>query len=110
MKFLPTLALLFAFQCIHAQAVERWEYLRINGLPMNMPAKSDVIFDDGSKVGKAFSSGYSLKDSTGTTLKFNSTIDALNYLGNQGWECFSLSTVSHLGSTTDVFYFKRRKR
>lgn len=77
---------------------------------MNMPAKSEVIFDDGSRVGKTFSSGYSLKDSTGTALKFNTTIDALNYLGNQGWECFSQSTVIQLGNTTDVFYLKRRKR
>ena len=110
MKFLPTIAMLFAFQLIHAQGVERWEYCQISFIIGGFNSKTSVNYDFGDRVLKGSNRNDSMKDSTGTALEFKSPVDAINYMGNQGWECFSQSTLNQLGNSTDVFYFKRRKR
>jgi hypothetical protein len=52
-----------------------------------------------------------LKDEDGNLKKFNTTIDALNYLGKQGWKLVNAFPMSEGSTTNSVsiyhFYFKR---
>lgn len=110
MKFILTFALFFSIQFVHAQVVERWEYCQIYYQTGGFNSKTTVTVDFGDRVLKGSNRNDSMKDSTGTALEFKSPVDAINYMGNQGWECFSQSVVNPLGVYMEVFYFKRRKR
>ena len=108
MKFLPTIALLFAFQFVHAQDVERWEYCQIYYQTGGFNPKTTVTVDYGERTIKALGKAELLRDSTGSDT-FKSPIDAYNFLGEQGWECFSTYSSAEFGKL-QYCLFKRRKR
>lgn len=103
MKFLPTIALLFAFQFVHAQAVERWEYCQIYYQTGGFNSKTTVTVDYGEKTIKALGKAELLRDSTGSDT-FKSPIDAYDFLGDQGWECFSTYSSAEFGKLQYCWY------
>lgn len=49
-----------------------------------------------------------LKDDKGEIIKFNSMIDAMNYMGLDGWDFVQAYTVSH--GNSHVYHYVLRKR
>jgi hypothetical protein len=109
MKYLLTTLFAFCLYSAHSQTVERWEYLQISVPVGGFNSKTAAMYDDGERVIKWKDKNDGLKDSTGM-IEFKSPVHALNYLGDQGWECFDHSQQNPLGTNLEVFYFKRRKK
>ncbi|MBL7827828.1 MAG: hypothetical protein JNJ57_14455 [Saprospiraceae bacterium] len=113
MKLLFTILLAFFMYALQSQTIERWEYCQVSFQANGFNSKTKIKYDFGDRVSKGTDRDESLKDSTGTTLKFKSPVDVLNYLGEMGWECFSKeekNPLDYTGVLNDVYYFKRRKR
>jgi hypothetical protein len=49
-----------------------------------------------------------LTDGNGVALKFNSVIDAINYMSKQGWEYFQAYSVQISASTAEAHYVFRK--
>src|SRR5438552_2566801 len=56
----------------------------------------DVDYGDERKLFK----DYRLKDESGKLKKFNSVVDALNYMGQQGWKLVNAFPVTEVSGTT----------
>ncbi len=67
----------------------------------------DVDYGDERK----FFKDYRLKDETGKLKKFNSVVDALNYMGQQGWKLVNAFLVSEGSGTTinNVYHYVFKK-
>ncbi|MEP7233632.1 MAG: hypothetical protein ABI691_25450 [Ginsengibacter sp.] len=67
----------------------------------------DVDYGDERK----FFKDYRLKDETGKLKKFNSVVDALNYMGQQGWKLVNAFLVSEGSGTTisNAYHYVFRK-
>ena len=50
-----------------------------------------------------------LKNKDGKPIKFNSLIDALNYLGNDGWELVQVYTTIYSANTTRNHYLLKKE-
>jgi len=99
-------ALLLSLQTLHAQSPEKWEYCQITYQTGGFNTKTTVAVDYGARVVKALGKAEVLRDSTGSDV-FKSPIDALNFLGGQGWECFSTYQSVDIGRF-QICLFKRR--
>lgn len=68
---------------------EKWQYctVTVSGSPFS--AKVSVFVDYGQHNGARPKKENFMKDSTGEIMGFNSPIDALNYLGKDGWKCIT---------------------
>ncbi len=90
-------------QAIDTLTVE--QYSAVNVYPVAFSNKVKIELDYGD-----FMSLYKdnrLKDEFGKVKKFNTVIDAINFMGNSGWSL--ISSMSITGSTTYYAYvFKRR--
>lgn len=106
MRHILTFALLFAFQIISAQS-ERWEYCTINYQTGGFNSKTVVTVDYGERTIKALGKAEFLRDSTGNE-NFKSPMDAYNFLGAQGWECFSTYSSSEFGKLQFALFKRRR--
>lgn len=87
------------------------EYVRIIGTPRALSNKPNVDFDFGQK-NKYFSGTKDtrIKDAEGKDLKFNSMIDALNYLGQYGYELVQAYAVGTTEDNKAEYYILRRKK
>ncbi len=67
----------------------------------------DVDYGDERK----FFKDYRLKDETGKLKKFNSVVDALNYMGQQGWKLVNAFLVSEGSGSAlnNVYHYVFRK-
>ena len=85
------------------------EYIEVVGAAKLMSAKLNVSIDFGQST-KFFSAGTETKlnDSNGQAVVFNSMIDALNFMSNNGYE-FTTAYIVTLG-TQNVYHYLLRKR
>lgn len=101
-----TMTLLFAV-VIHAQAdtakVEQYCQLMITQRLLSNKVTIDIDFGDE----KSYWKDSRLTTSDGKFKKFNTIIDAMNYMGQAGWIFISAYPV-HIGST-EVFHFAFKK-
>lgn len=65
----------------------------------------DVDFGDERKF---FSDNRLRDEETGRIKKFNTVVDALNYLGSQGWTLINAFPVTEGSSNTYHFYFRKQ--
>jgi hypothetical protein len=93
----------------HSQGVVKWEYCTASFYTGGFNSKVRSTVDFGKKSYGMFHRPQMLKDSLGKT-KFKSPVDAMNYLGNQGWECISLSSSKADMLTVNTLVFKRRRK
>ncbi len=108
MRTFLTLALILALQTVHAQVVERWEYCMVYYQTGGFNSKTTVTVDYGDKTIKALGKPEILRDSSGNDT-FKSPVEAFNFLGAAGWECFSTYLGSEFGKL-QYCLFKRRRR
>lgn len=69
--------------------------------------KYQIYVDYGQKV-KAFK-GYKIKDAAGNVKKFNTMMDALNFMYDNGWDYVNYNSQMVSGKIRNVYLLKRRK-
>jgi hypothetical protein len=104
MKKLFLLLLLAAPQYIYAQKLER--YCDVMAIGKMFSKKVTITVDYGEESG--FFKDQRVKDDAGDIVKFNSLVDALNYMGTQSWKLVNAFPISD-GTNSSVlhFYFKK---
>jgi hypothetical protein len=114
-KFFIT-ALLLASLTFQAQTVNdiplkdiNVEYIEIVGYSKFMSTKLKVALDFGQHT-KMFSSGKEtlLKDADGKVVEFNSMIDALNFMSENGYDFTTAYTVTD--GDENIYHYILRKR
>ncbi|MHA3788339.1 hypothetical protein ACX0HA_09035 [Flavobacterium hauense] len=116
MKKLLIAALLLCAPIAYCQTVNdvpikdiKVEYVQIVGTSKMMSTKLNIQLDFGQKTG-FFSGGKEqlVKDASGNKLEFNSMIDALNFMGENGYEFISAYAAEFSGQ--NVYHYLLRKK
>ena len=89
----------------YGQQTPKFIYCQIVGTEKMLSTKVTIAVDFGQKM-KIFADNR-MKDETGKPLVFNSMIDALNYMGKQGWEFSQAYTITI--SNQNVYHFLMKK-
>lgn len=89
----------------NTEKVEQYCKLVATGRMLSNKVTIDVDFGEERKL---FSGDKRMRDeTTGKLKKFNSTTDALNYMGAQGWMLVNAFPVTTGGSEIYHFYFRK---
>ena len=95
----------------HAQTneikVEQYCELVAQARILSRKVNIDVDYGDERKLFK----DYRLKDESGKLKKFNTVVDALNYMGQQGWKLVNAFLVTEGGGSTitNVYHYVFKK-
>lgn len=92
-KILLTTFLVIFSLTVLAQEKVNFVYCELVGTGKFMSAKVNVQVDFGQSTSIWKSIDY-LKDDKGKTISFNSMVDAMNYMGKEGWEFVQAYVVS----------------
>lgn len=107
MKRILTLAgILF---CLHGFAQDTTkveQYCEVTASGKFLSNKVTVDVDYGEE--RSFWKDHRLKDEEGKLKKFNSVIDALNYLGKMGWKLVNAYPVYN-GSSANIYHYVFKK-
>lgn len=96
--------LLLAPQALWAQKMER--YCEMVATPRLMSSKVTISVDFGDEAG--LFRDRRIKDDDGRAVKFNTLIDAMNYMGSQNWKLVNAFPISN-GTNTAVYHFYFKK-
>lgn len=112
-KVLLIIIVSLASLCAYAQSNDsisnKFMYCELVGTSNMLGTKVRVEVDFGQEV--SFFKQYEqriLKDEQGNPLKFNSMVDALNYMGSLGWEFCQAYEISSGGSHVYHWLLKRK--
>jgi hypothetical protein len=97
--------LLICLAEINAQEVPKFVYCEIVGTEKLLSTKVTITVDFGQRM-KLFADNR-MKDEAGKPLVFNSMIDALNFMGKQGWEFAQAYTITI--ASQNVYHFLMKK-
>lgn len=91
------------------QAEPKYVYCQVTAQEKFMSKKVNVELDFGQKM--KYMADNRLKDDKGNAIKFNTVIDALNYMGKQGWELVQTSAfaVNGLGGVQLLYLATMQK-
>lgn len=108
--FLASLALFMLVLDAPAQQVQTIEqYCMVKVFWNAFAAEASITVDDGTKAEAINLFTQRLRDSSNRIIKFKSRVDALNYVGRQGWKM--LHVVSNSADNTEyVYLFKKEVR
>ncbi len=105
------LLLIFSFILLgfhsYAQEQTRFVYCIIEGNTKFMSNKVTVRIDFGDNMG-AYADNRMKDPKTGKPMVFNSMVDALNFMGKQGWEFVQAYADMNAGTTT-LYHFLMKK-
>ena len=93
---------------VKIQEPVKYEYCQIVGTSGLLTTKVKIEVDYGQEV--SFFNQYKkrvVRDDSGKQMKFNSMIDALNYMGTQGWEFVQAYAIT-MGNT-NVYHFLMKR-
>jgi hypothetical protein len=85
------------------------QYCRLVAINKLFSNKVNIDIDFGDER-KFFSDTRIRDEETGRVKKFNTVVDALNYLGSQGWVLVNAFPVSDGSSYTYHYYFRKQFR
>jgi hypothetical protein len=97
------LALLLVPNCLFAQKLER--YCEVMAIGKMFSRKVTITVDFGEE--KSFFKDTRVRDDEGNLVKFNTLIDALNYMGTQNWKLVNAFPIETGGQSVYHFYFKK---
>ncbi len=98
------LTLLFLFpSALFAQKMEK--YCEMVAIGKLFSHKVNITVDFGEE--KGFFKDTRLRDDEGSVVKFNTVVDALNYMGTQGWKMINAFPMSTNGENVYHYYFKK---
>lgn len=107
-SILTALAALFLTGAVMAQG--KWEYCEVlswMGTGFGKKTGIEVVYGDTEKGwGKKATL---LSDSTGAPIKFKTHVEALNYLGADGWETILSYIEDHPGNMRQLHFLLRRR-
>jgi hypothetical protein len=72
-------------------------------------SEASIAIDDGTKAEALNMFSQRLRDSTNRVVKFKSRVDALNYMGKQGWKMVHVVS-SNTDNTEYVYLFRKEVR
>lgn len=86
------------------------DYVQIIGTGRGLSTKMNIRLDFGQET-KSFSlkNGLKIKDERGISVKFNSMIDALNFMSASGYE-FQFAYTSKENDDDALYYILKRKK
>jgi hypothetical protein len=82
------------------------QYCTVVATPRILSTRVTIDIDYGEK--RSVWKDHRLKDEDGRLKKFNSVIDALNFMGNNDWKLVNAFPVSQ-GNNTYIYYYVFRK-
>ena len=108
MKKLFLLALIFSsFSAFAQDSTKVEQYCRLVAINKLFSNKVNIDVDFGDER-KFFSDNRLRDEETGRLKKFNTVVDALNYLGSQGWILVNaFPVIEGSSNSTYHFYFRR---
>lgn len=83
----------------------KWQYCTVTVTGSPFRAKVRIVVDNGQEKGTKASKDNMVKDPAGSVMNFNSPIDAMNYMGQDGWECV---TAYNPGTVAFVQFLMRK--
>lgn len=106
--FMIVLAVGVSFgQAQEAKPLEKFDYCEITILQKMMSKKVTISMDFGQK--QKLMEDLRLKGDDGKPIIFNTKIDALNHMGEDGWELVSTTYVSSGTIVTEKCLMKKRR-
>ena len=105
-KFILLALLTSSFSCFAQDTTKVEQYCRLVAINKLFSNKVNIDVDFGDER-KFFSDNRLRDEETGRLKKFNTVVDALNYLGSQGWILVNAFPVIEGSSSTYHFYFRR---
>jgi hypothetical protein len=110
-KIIITLALLNCISASYAQQANLnkfiEQYCSLNIMPRLLSNKVNIDVDYGNPR-KLFSfKDNRVKDDNGKAKKFNTAVEALNYMSSQGWKLINAMAVTEGGGTVYRYIMKR---
>lgn len=108
MKKIIFLAFLFLFFKSHAQdttKVEQYCEVVASGRLLSAKVTIDIDFGEARSIWK----DNRLKDESGRLVKFNTLVDALNYLGRDGWKLVNAFPIAYANSSPVYHYVFRKE-
>lgn len=105
-KFILLALLVSSFNCFAQDSTKVEQYCRLVAINKLFSNKVNIDVDFGDER-KFFSDNRLRDEETGRLKKFNTVVDALNYLGSQGWILVNAFPVIEGSSSTYHFYFRR---
>ena len=108
MKYFLLLSLLISGSSMFGQdtsKVEQYCEMVAAGRLLSTKINIDVNYGEARKFFKS----YGVKDDNGKLQKFNSVVDALNYLGSQGWRLVNAYPITESSSSGTVLHFYLKK-
>jgi hypothetical protein len=95
----------YSQQNISAKVIE--QYCSLNIMPRLLSNKVNIDIDYGSPR-KLFSfKDNRVKDENGKAKKFNTAVEALNYMSSQGWKLVNAFTITEGGAAVIRYILKR---
>ncbi|KAA2242910.1 hypothetical protein F0L74_10300 [Chitinophaga agrisoli] len=70
---------------------QQWQYCTITVYARGLSLKTRISIDYGQEKGNRISDANRPKDEQGNLIEFNTGVDALNYMGRDGWKCINAS-------------------
>lgn len=108
MKKLFLVALLAAsFTCFSQDTTKVEQYCRLVAINKLFSNRVNIDVDFGDER-KFFTDNRLRDEETGRLKKFNTVVDALNYLGSQGWILVNAFPVVEGSSYTYHYYFRKQ--
>ncbi|HEX5172087.1 MAG TPA: hypothetical protein VFW11_23075 [Cyclobacteriaceae bacterium] len=91
--------------CTFGQEAPKFVYCEILGTEKFLSTKVTITVDFGQKM--KFFADNRMRDETGKPIVFNSMIDALNFMGKQGWEFAQAYAITI--SNQNVYHYLMKK-
>jgi hypothetical protein len=105
-KLLLLLVVVIVGLSLQAQTSAKFVYSEIVGTAKFMSTKVTIEVSFGQKV-KTYADNRLKDPATGKPIVFNSMIDALNYMGDQGWEFVQAFAITE--SNQNVYHYLLKK-
>ena len=105
-KILTLAALVFSLHAFSQDTTKVEQYCEVTASGKLFSTKVTIDVDYGEE--RSFWKDHRLKDDDGKLKKFNSVIDALNYLGKMGWKLVNAYPVYN-GSSSNIYHYVFKK-
>jgi hypothetical protein len=105
MKYLLLVGLIFLGFVSNAQTEKVEQYCEVVGMARPFSTKVNIVIDYGEA--KSVWKDNRVKNEDGSVKKFNSMIDALNFLGTDGWKLVNAFLISTGGQDVYHYVFKK---
>ncbi len=105
-SYLPLLLLMLPVIAFTQDTTKVEQYCIMTATNKLFSSKVTIDIDYGEK--RSIWKDNRLKDEKGKLVNFNTTVDALNYLGKSGWNLVNTYPINNTNNPTSIYYvFKR---